>query len=97
MQRGFSQEGVAGMIGMNRNSYVSIENGHNRGIQLATLEKIARALDVTVSYLLDFDEYDILKTSGHNYPELSRFLKEIIKEELKNYFGTTGAGMSKVG
>ena len=49
-QTGLSQEKFALKIGMDRTYYASVENG-KRNIAIVNIEKIAKGLNVTLSYL----------------------------------------------
>lgn len=51
-QTGLSQEKFALKIGMDRTYYASVENG-KRNIAIVNIEKIAKGLNVTLSYLFE--------------------------------------------
>jgi len=53
-QKGLTQEGLAEKAGLHRAYFWDIENGRN--ISIKTAYKIAKALDVDLSELLNFDK-----------------------------------------
>ncbi|MEM9444436.1 MAG: helix-turn-helix transcriptional regulator [Verrucomicrobiota bacterium] len=52
-ERKITQEELAEKAGMSYKYYQAVEAGRKRDLRLSTLEKIARALDLTVSELLN--------------------------------------------
>lgn len=51
MERGLSQEGIANLANIDRTYIQSIEKG-KRNVSISILNKISRALDITISELL---------------------------------------------
>jgi len=74
---GLSQEAFAERAGMKYKHYQSVEAGRKLDFKFSTLEKIAKACDLTLTELLDFDAA----------------IPEVAEEPGKHRFqGPTGAG-----
>lgn len=67
-RRGFTQVQVAQQIGMSQGNYSELENGTRRlrNLTLATGQKLAEALGVTIKSLLRLDPKE--KESSHATP-----------------------------
>ena len=53
-KRGYSQEDFADLVGVHR-TYIGMIERAEKNITLKNIEKIAKALNITISKLLEFD------------------------------------------
>jgi transcriptional regulator with XRE-family HTH domain len=65
--RGLSQEGFAERAGLQYKHYQAIEAGRKPKIQLPTLEKLAKACDLKLWELLNFDSEPVLGEDPGGY------------------------------
>jgi transcriptional regulator with XRE-family HTH domain len=61
LERGITQDDIEKAAGISRSHLSKIESGKVENPGLLTLERIAKALKVSISYLLHFDERSLKK------------------------------------
>lgn len=83
LKKGLSQEEVAEKLGMNQSNYARLENGKT-DIKFERLAQIAKALEMSVGTLLDYDEKaELTEDARFYFDSLQEKIKEI--EKLKEH------------
>ena len=79
---GFTQADIAKVIGIERSTYASYETGRNRP-DVSVLEKIAKAFNVTVDYILSIKGGQLVRVSDVSkpYDNEPKLLSELSAEE----------------